>query len=427
MSFRAGLVTGILASAAVVAVAAGGWWIATHRSNPAKPPASPPAAIVATPAKEAQFNTVVLSEDAERRLGVTTAPVDDKPHPQARLYAGEVTIPAGRTLIVAAPLGGTLRAPTGGVPLPGRDVKKGEHVFELLPLLTPEARTSLAASRVDADSLVRTAQTQLDAAKEVLTRTKQLVKGGAGPEKDVDLAQEKYDTALIAVEAAKARRDLFVKAVGDFEKGTAAPLSLDAPVAGLLRNVSAQAEQTVHTGAALFEITDLSQVWVRVPVYVADLPTLEETAEALVGGLTDRFGATALPAPAVADRLGVTARPARPAPAPPSANATAGTVDLFYMLENRDKLRPGQKVGVSLRLRGEPTRLAMPASAIVLDINGGTWVYVKTAPHTYARRRVTVRHIDGDRAVLDAGPPAGTPVVAEGAAELFGAEVKFGK
>ena len=44
-----------------------------------------------------------------------------------------------------------------------------------------------------------------------------------------------------------------------------------------------------------------------------------------------------------------------------------------------------------------------------------------------ARRRVQVRYVRGDTAVLETGPSQGKTIVAVGAQELFGTEVKFGK
>ena len=84
-------------------------------------------------------------------------------------------------------------------------------------------------------------------------------------------------------------------------------------------------------------------------------------------------------------------------------------------------------------IRTEPTRqlagsdgsadsLGVPVSALVYDNDGQTWVYVSTQPRTYVRQRVTVARIDGDTAILQSGPAAGTPVASVGAAELLGAE-----
>jgi hypothetical protein len=54
-------------------------------------------------------------------------------------------------------------------------------------------------------------------------------------------------------------------------------------------------------------------------------------------------------------------------------------------------------------------------------------VYEKTGDRSYTRRRVVVRYVAADTAVLESGPPPGTTVVTAGAAELFGTETGFSK
>ena len=71
---------------------------------------------------------------------------------------------------------------------------------------------------------------------------------------------------------------------------------------------------------------------------------------------------------------------------------------------------------------GHAAREIIPYSAVVYDTDGSTWTYVNTAARTYERKPITVTEIDGDVAQLSAGPPAGTPVVTVGAAELLGTE-----
>jgi hypothetical protein len=58
---------------------------------------------------------------------------------------------------------------------------------------------------------------------------------------------------------------------------------------------------------------------------------------------------------------------------------------------------------------------------------GGNWLYVKTAPFTYSRKRIQVSHVLGDVAVLTAGVNPGEEVVVSGAAEIFGTEFGGGK
>lgn len=88
---------------------------------------------------------------------------------------------------------------------------------------------------------------------------------------------------------------------------------------------------------------------------------------------------------------------------------------------------PGERVAVSLRLTGDDKSLTVPWSAVVQDIHGGTWVYERTKPRTFERRRVLVRRVVSDTAELSVGLAEGTVVVTAGAEELFGAETGFKK
>lgn len=60
-----------------------------------------------------------------------------------------------------------------------------------------------------------------------------------------------------------------------------------------------------------------------------------------------------------------------------------------------------------------PQAVPMPTSAMILDVNGKTWVYTQTAPQTYHR-------IPADEKIT-------SPLVTVGAAELYGAESGVGK
>lgn len=236
----------------------------------------------------------------------------------------------------------------------------------------------------------------------------------AGTKLMVDEAEDALHIAEKAVAVATARRDALKLAVGDIDSGKAGPIPVEAPDDGVIRAVSALPGQTVPAGAALFEIVDLDRVWVRVPVYVGDLADLDPAAPAAVGPLTARPGDPT--------------RPASPVAAPPTANPAAGTADVLYALDNRKtRYAPGQRVGATLTLKGPADGLVVPWPAVVYDIHGGGWVYEKTGDRSYARRRVVVRYVVGDVAVLASGPPVGTAVVTAGTAELFGTETGFSK
>jgi hypothetical protein len=172
--------------------------------------------------------------------------------------------------------------------------------------------------------------------------------------------------------------------------------------------------QSVAAATPLFEVVAADPLWVRVPVYVGDTVAIDVAR-----------GATVLPLSAASGSPG---RAARAVPGPPTADPLAATSDLFFQVANADRaLRPGQRVEVLLRLR-QPERVrVVPWSAVVYDIHGGTWVYENTAPHVFVRRRVDVRRVDGELAVLASGPGVGASVVSVGTAELFGTELGSGK
>jgi hypothetical protein len=86
----------------------------------------------------------------------------------------------------------------------------------------------------------------------------------------------------------------------------------------------------------------------------------------------------------------------------------------------------GERVEIAVPTIAQEEALTVPYSAILYDINGGEWVYVRTGDQTYARRRVEVRAIVGDMAVLARGPAEGAEIVTIGGPELFGTEFGVG-
>ncbi len=410
MNYRGGIVTGAAGALVLVAAAWLSWAILLRPPPKAKSAGTVTPAKVERVAREGEFNTITLTDTHERALRIKTAAVEEKRVPRARLLGGEVVLPPGQTVIVSAPLAGSLKASLrkkGQMPRPGQSVEKGQTVALLVPLLTPEAKATLASAAVDAEGQVASANTQVEAARIALNRAKRVQESAGGSKRSVDEAKEKHDLALKALEAARARRDLLKRVVGDLDKGGPAALPIKAPEAGVIKSVSALPGQVVPGGAVLFEVVRLSPVWVRVGAYVGDLPDLAADGKAEVGGL--------------ADGPGRPTRPAYPVKAPPSANPLAASVDLFYELDNADgRYRPGQRVGVSIPLRDDARKedrppLVVPWSAVVLDVQGGTWVYVSMGKRTYARHRVRVARVVDNLAVLTDGPPPGTKVVTQGA------------
>jgi RND family efflux transporter MFP subunit len=351
---------------------------------------------------EAELATLTLTPLAETRLGIQTVALERRHVNRVRTFGGEVVVPPGQSVTVVAPVAGALAPPaTGKVPTGGASLQKGQAVFSLLPLERD--------LRAEADRDLANAQARLDAAQARVKRTEQLLRDKAGSVRALEEARTELTQAQAARDAAQTR----VGHLRGIPFDSSGALRIEAPEDGVVQELHATAGQTVAAGTPLFVVARLNPLWVRVPVYVGDLKSLDVEKPATIRDLAASPGA----AGRIATRV----------QAPLSADPNAATADLYYQIGGDSSLRPGQKVGASLALRGEEEALVAPWSAIVQDIHGGTWVYVNTAPQVYARRRVEIRYVTGGLAVLARGPAPGTKVVATGAAELFGAEFATGK
>lgn len=366
-----------------------------------KPPA--PAAVTGA-VKEADLATIKLTAEAEKRLGIELASIEMRAVAETRTLAGEVVLPPDRVTTVAAPISGTLAAE--GAPLAaGALVRKGQILYRLTPFLAPERDLRLQLERETASASTRT-----DAARVRLRRAEQLLQEKAGSEKSVQQAQEELALAENDLTAARARQAQFQER----------PLASDASVAiasprdGIVQRLAVAPGQSVNGGAALIDIASYATLWLRVPVYVGDLPSIDRRRNAQVHDLNGAMGGPV--------------RAARPVNAPPTADAASDTADLYFELSNADgSLRPGQKLGVTLAVKGTREGMVVPWSAVLYDIHGGAWIYENTAPQSFTRRRVEVARVSGADAVLQRGPAAGAKIVKAGAAELFGTEFGAGK
>ena len=129
----------------------------------ARPPerGSPPAVVVGA-RPERDLATITLTAEAELRLGIEVSTVERRAVAQAIEVGGEVVVPAGKSLIVTAPMAGTVAR--ASPPLPGSTLRRGQLVIEFAPL---PAASEIAAAHV-----------RVDAARQKVKRASQLAFGG---------------------------------------------------------------------------------------------------------------------------------------------------------------------------------------------------------------------------------------------------------
>jgi RND family efflux transporter MFP subunit len=372
--------------------------LACERAAPGAPQAAP--AVMRAHPREDALAGITLTPEAEQRLGIALAPVEQRVMPGARRLPGEVVAPPGRTLTISAPVAGLVLA-AEGLPRPGATVERGQALARLIPLAAVDRDL-----RAQAQSRVAAAEARLLAHRSRVQRTESLIPSGAGSERAAEDARVERDVAAAELVAAQARLRIIERAPLSSDVVT----TLRAPFTATVRQTQVADGQAVSGGAPLIELVADEAPWVRVPVLAAELALLAE-GPAEVAPLGAPPGATM--------RAG-------PAAGPPTADAAAGTVDLYFELPGRGALRLGERVTVTLATRATPPALVVPWSAIVHDTGGGAWVYVQVGAQQYQRRRVELERVAGELAVLTRGPEVGAQVVVRGAVELYGTEFGAG-
>jgi RND family efflux transporter MFP subunit len=372
------------------------------------PQKNEPPAKVENPVAEAKLATITLTAKAEERLGVETALVSSRQIPGFLEVGGEVIAPPGTAVRVSAPLAGTiLHLKTNAVVHAGSEVKRGQEIMRLL--LMP-AENDLVGTKED----VQVKQVEYDVAQAKVKRSEALLKDDAISEKAHQEAVAEQAVASAALKAAKAKQKVMSGSGVEADDIDQSILVFKAPMDGVVQHIYVASGQTVPASADLFEVASQRPVWIRVPVYSGHLKEIDRAKAAPI------YPLGADPANASVEAV--------PIEGPLLSDAQSASSDLFYKCENNDgRFRIGERVMVKLALGAEKDSLIIPWSSIIHDIYDGTWVYVKTAPHTYSRRRVEVSRVADGFAVITRGIQEGDEVVVTAAAELYGTEFGGGE
>lgn len=326
------------------------------------------------PAKTETAKAIPAVQVSKKMSEADLAVVTLTPEAEKRLGIESVAV-STRSIESARSYGGELMLPLAAAGA-AANAKENRSIFSLVPAMTSADLVRTAQAQVDADGAVAAAKVQLEGAQRVFKRAEELIAAKSGIGRTVDDARTQVGLAEAALHTAQERRALL--------------------------------------GAPLFDAVNTNRLWVRVPVYVGDLAQLKPGAPATISV----FGADA-------KEPGLTATPIT---VPLSTSVNPLISELFYELKaGTPGLRPGLKVSVSLPAQGNEESQIVPASAILYDVHGNTWVYESIGPQAFARRRVEVRRILGSDAILGRGPKPGAKIVTAGAMELFGTEFGAGK
>jgi RND family efflux transporter MFP subunit len=355
------------------------------------------------PVKEGDLNTITLTEKAVQRLGIQTTEVVETSVSNSRLFSGEIIPVPGKMITITAPVAGMLMA-SGRNITAGSKVAKGQQLFRLL--IMP------SENLISAQEELAQRQVQYATASEKVKRTTRMYEEKSGSLR----AKQEAEAELAAINAqlrvARGRVELLR---GNPSSATSrlSTMNMEAPITGTVIKLYSSPSQVLSASAPIADIVQLNPLWVRVPLYAGDEGRIEKGGTAVIQNLSGGSGNTIR---------------AKAVTGPQTSDPLATSIDLYYEIDNsKGDLRPGQKVSVTLPFSGTGSGIIIPFSAIVYDIQGGTWVYTNPSPNTYVRQRVELQTVIDNKAVMTRGPKAGTKIVTVGVAELFGTEFGGGK
>jgi membrane fusion protein, heavy metal efflux system len=384
-------------SVALLLVALSSSGICTEAGSTAHAPA--PARML-PPATPEAMATVALSPESQLALGIETALAQALAAPDSSIVAGEVMVPPGRDIVLAAPTGGRIGAIANALPHAGERVSAGQPLLRLIPMAAADRN-----SRASADRDLAAARANYELSDARVKRALTLTMDGSVSQRSVEEAVAQRKVAHAEMKAAESR----VRTISGGVLDADIALSIMSPVDGVIRTLRVAAGQSVPAGTALIDVAGTGR-WVRAALTAGD-------AAAFAAGLDERQAATAR-------RIGADASvPLALVLAAPSADPLRGSVDRFFVLPSNADWTPGERVLVELTTQRQTPSIAVPNTAVVRDAEGGAWVYEQSAPDVFRRRRVELIRRDGARYLVARGLAPDTRVVSVGAVELWGFEL----
>jgi len=323
-------------------------------------------------AATSQDDGVRLTREQQDNANVTVAPIRRMPLRPTFRAPGEVQTNGYTAGIIAVRVTATVVSRAAQL---GDTVTKGQA---LITLYSQDVAAAQSAYLLAQRNLAR------------LTRIKAVI-----AEQQLDEARAKRQEArgrlesygLTSMEIAA----LSAKGLGNDHAGQ---FVLSAPVDGTIIEDNFKVGDVVEAGKPLFQVADLTDVWVEAHVSPTVAPKLAgPDARVIVGDET---------------------YPAQIVQIHDTVDETTRTVGIRLKLENGVRaLRPGQFVDVELYGPAERV-LSVPMAAVLRNAAGHWVVYARTKAGAFVERSVKVLFTANDRTAVDGVAP-GTPVVTRGA------------
>lgn len=357
-----------------------------------------------------QSDFIELSEDVIKENKIETVTVEEKPVTTTIRTTGEMKTDEDKFYSVSSMIMGRITS---------APVKLGEYVHAGQVLayiqnpeitrINAEATKSIHENRIS----LRQARTKLNLAKANYEREQKLYKEGITPQKDLIQAKSDYlvakDEVLMGIE-----RETHIKQEVNAIMGTygvrpnfdtenlATKTPICAMKSGIVTKKSIKLGEVVTPEQVLFEITDMSKLWLDITLYSTDIAQVEKgqkvefTPDSLNG---KKFYGTI-------DYI-----------QPQSNDATQTFVARAFMDNSLKLLRPGMFGNITIINNHKENKTYVPISA-VQKYGKETFVFLDLGNGKYKKQDVVLGERDNEGYFIDEGLNFGDRVVGNGSFTL---------
>ena len=309
--------------------------------------------------------------------------------------AARVEPPAGGEVALTAPVDGVVRA--AAWPFTGQPVVSSDALL----LLIPTTNTERSLARLEAS--VRELEALSGAAAARVERLETLLALEAVSRREVE--QVRAETTGLEARLEAAQAELIAAEAGRMGRQGVSGFEITAPFVGRVAEVLVSPGEHVSVGATLLRVVRERPVWIRAALTPENAASLGDG----IAGLVLDIGASVAPLEVHAGELRLVA-------VAPEIDSDTGTVTaLFEVQRSVDELKPGLRATVQILLAGEVEGVVLPNSAVIDDA-GVPVVYVQVEGESFSRRKVEVRHRQGERVLVDGVLPGERVVTLGGAA-----------
>ncbi len=374
------------------------------------------------PLVEVDVALITYLKEQQWLLPFETTTVQKRPLMHSVQAAGEIIAKSSQATFVFPPISGQLMEPPAGIPLLGARVERGQLLGWIDP--TPDEQSNIGSNQVQtglslvqfktlvagSEASLAQERSRLQLARTQLARVERLYELEAVSQSRLEESTSEVEVREAALRAAEeVRRSLReaqeqIQGPGRNVQQLGTRIPLEAPISGTIVELSAISGAFVEAQQVLYQIVELSEVWVRGEVYESD-----------IGKITPRSRATVKPS---GGQTSFELRSNRLIMVGDVVDPRTRTIPVIWEVSNPGRrLKIGMLTRLDIGTGQEVETLAIPESAVFLEENKDI-VYLQVGGESCVRRIVTPGIADRGWVEIVDGLEEGERVVVTGGFEI---------